>query len=230
MGLLFVSSQWLSDSQYVPLFASLASEDAGAIVAQLKASKTPYRIGGTGEQILVPADKVAELRLRMAVQGLPLGGGVGFEVFDKTSFGRQRFQPARELPARAAGRAGADHRPAARCLARPRSPRHAAALAVQRARARSPPRPSSSRWRRAAGSRPKKCAGSSTSSRPASRGSVRSASPSSTRRAACSPPARMAPPPPACRPAASRSRRRWRKDSSGGCRACSTRPSAPDRP
>lgn len=89
--LLFVGSQWLSDSQYVPLFASLASEDAGAIIAQLKASKTPYRIGGTGEQILVPSDKVAELRLRMAVQGLPLGGGVGFEVFDKTSFGVSDF-------------------------------------------------------------------------------------------------------------------------------------------
>lgn len=90
-GLLFAGSQWLSDSQYVPLFASLASEDAGAIIAQLKASKTPYRIGGTGEQILVPSDKVAELRLRMAVQGLPLGGGVGFEVFDKTSFGVSDF-------------------------------------------------------------------------------------------------------------------------------------------
>jgi flagellar M-ring protein FliF len=90
-GLLFLGSQWMFDSQYVPLFASLASEDAGAIIAQLKASKTPYRIGGTGEQILVPADKVAELRLRMAVQGLPLGGGVGFEVFDKTSFGVSDF-------------------------------------------------------------------------------------------------------------------------------------------
>jgi flagellar M-ring protein FliF len=90
-GLLFLGSQWMLDSQYVPLFASLASEDAGAIIAQLKASKTPYRIGGTGEQILVPADKVAELRLRMAVQGLPLGGGVGFEVFDKTSFGVSDF-------------------------------------------------------------------------------------------------------------------------------------------
>lgn len=90
-GLLFLGSQWLLESQYVPLFASLAAEDAGPIMAQLKASKTPYRIGGAGEQILVPADKVAELRLRMAVQGLPLGGGVGFEVFDKTSFGVSDF-------------------------------------------------------------------------------------------------------------------------------------------
>jgi len=90
-ALLFLGSQWLLESPYVPLFASLASEDAGAIVAQLRASKTPYRVGGAGEQILVPADRVAELRLRMAVQGLPLGGGVGFEVFDKSSFGVSDF-------------------------------------------------------------------------------------------------------------------------------------------
>jgi flagellar M-ring protein FliF len=88
---LFVGSQWLWEGQYVPIFASLTLEDAGAIIAQLKASKIPYRIGGTGEQILVPADKVGEARLRMAVQGLPLGGGVGFEVFDKTSFGISDF-------------------------------------------------------------------------------------------------------------------------------------------
>ena len=90
-AVLFVGSQWLWEGQYVPLFASLTPEDAGAISAQLKASKTPYRVGGSGDQILVPADKVAEARLRMAVQGLPLGGGVGFEVFDKTSFGLSDF-------------------------------------------------------------------------------------------------------------------------------------------
>jgi flagellar M-ring protein FliF len=89
--LLFVGSQWVSEGQYVPLFASLTAEDAGAIVSQLKAAKVPYRVGGNGEQILVPADKAAELRLKMAVQGLPLGGGVGFEVFDKTAFGVSDF-------------------------------------------------------------------------------------------------------------------------------------------
>jgi flagellar M-ring protein FliF len=89
--LFFVGSQWMTDTSYVPLFASLTTEDAGAIVTQLKAAKTPYRIGGAGEQILVPADKVNETRLRMAMQGLPLGGGVGFEVFDKSSFGLSDF-------------------------------------------------------------------------------------------------------------------------------------------
>jgi flagellar M-ring protein FliF len=87
----FVASQWLGQTTYVPLFASLPAEDAGAIVAQLKASKTPYRVGGAGEQIMVPADQVNEIRLRVASQGLPLGSGVGFEVFDKGSFGLSDF-------------------------------------------------------------------------------------------------------------------------------------------
>src|SRR5215831_15039906 len=90
-GLIFAGSQWVSDGQYVPLFASLTTEDAGAIVTQLKAARVPYRLGGNGEQILVPADKATEMRLRMAVQGLPLGGGVGFEVFDKPALGVSDF-------------------------------------------------------------------------------------------------------------------------------------------
>ena len=90
-SLMFVGSQWVSDGQYVPLFASLTTEDAGAIVTQLKSAKVPYRLGGGGEQILVPADRANEMRLKMAVQGLPLGGGVGFEVFDKPALGVSDF-------------------------------------------------------------------------------------------------------------------------------------------
>src|SRR5438094_314425 len=89
--LLFFGTQWMSEGQYVPLFTSLPPEEGGAILAQLKASKTPYRIGGAGDQILVPADKVSEARLRLAMQGLPVGGGVGFEVFDRPSLGVSDF-------------------------------------------------------------------------------------------------------------------------------------------
>ena len=82
---------WTADGQYVPLFASLTPEDAGAIATQLKTLKAPHRIGGNGEQILVPADRVDELRLKLAGQGMPLGGGLGFEVFDRTTFGVSDF-------------------------------------------------------------------------------------------------------------------------------------------
>lgn len=90
-GLLYVGLSWLAESPYVPLFASLPPEDAGAILAQLKAAKVPYRIAGAGEQVLVPADRAGELRLRFASQGLPIGGGVGFEVFDRSAFGLSDF-------------------------------------------------------------------------------------------------------------------------------------------
>ena len=82
---------WLWEGQYVPLFASLNQEDAGTIVTQLKTLKVPHRIGGNGEQILVPADRADEVRLRIASQGLPLGGGLGFEVFDRSTFGVSDF-------------------------------------------------------------------------------------------------------------------------------------------
>jgi flagellar M-ring protein FliF len=90
-GVLIVAYHWNDEGPYVPLFAALPAEDAGAIVQQLKAGKTPYRLGGAGDQVLVPADRASELRLRLAMQGLPLGGGVGFEVFDKPAFGVSDF-------------------------------------------------------------------------------------------------------------------------------------------
>lgn len=82
---------WVWEGQYVPLFASLTQEDAGTIITQLKTLKVPHRIGGNGEQILVPADRADEVRLRIASQGLPLGGGLGFEVFDRSTFGVSDF-------------------------------------------------------------------------------------------------------------------------------------------
>jgi flagellar M-ring protein FliF len=90
-AVMFFGTQWVSDGQYVPLFASMPPEEGGAILAQLKSAKVPYRIGGTGDQILVPADKVSETRLKLAMQGLPVGGGVGFEVFDRPTFGVSDF-------------------------------------------------------------------------------------------------------------------------------------------
>lgn len=84
-----VGSQWVSESSYVPLFASLGPEEAGAIITQLKATRTPYKMNG--EQILVPADRAGEVRLRVASQGVPIGGGVGFEVFDRTNLGVSDF-------------------------------------------------------------------------------------------------------------------------------------------
>ncbi len=85
--LIFVANR----TDYRPLFTNLSSEDAGEIVKKLKDAKTPYRITPDGKGILVPADKVYEQRLTLASEGLPQGGGVGFEIFDRKNFGMTEF-------------------------------------------------------------------------------------------------------------------------------------------
>ncbi len=73
------------------LYANLNSGDAGDIVAQLKEQRIPYRLTENGTAILVDQGNVYETRLAMAADGLPRGGGVGFEIFDKTSLGTTDF-------------------------------------------------------------------------------------------------------------------------------------------
>lgn len=77
--------------EYQTLFSNLTQEDASAIVTRLKETKVPYRIDGGGSTITVPSNKVYETRLALAGEGIPQGGGVGFEIFDKSSFGVTEF-------------------------------------------------------------------------------------------------------------------------------------------
>lgn len=78
---------------YRVLFGNLSDKDGGAIVAQLSQMNVPYRLveGGSGA-ILVPADRVHEVRLRLASQGLPKGSVVGFELMESSKFGVTQFQ------------------------------------------------------------------------------------------------------------------------------------------
>ncbi len=78
-------------TDFRPLFANLSSEDAGEIVRKLKEQKVPYEIAADGKAVMVPADKVYDLRLSLASEGLPQGGGVGFEIFDRKNFGMTEF-------------------------------------------------------------------------------------------------------------------------------------------
>jgi flagellar M-ring protein FliF len=66
------------------LYADLDLKDSAQIVQKLDALSVPYQLRGDGNQILVPADQVARLRMAMAEQGLPRGGSVGYELFDKS--------------------------------------------------------------------------------------------------------------------------------------------------
>jgi flagellar M-ring protein FliF len=73
------------------LFSGLTAEDAGAIVQKLTEQKIPYRLSADGSTIEVPANKVYDVRLQLATQGLPQGGAVGLELFDKSNFGMTEF-------------------------------------------------------------------------------------------------------------------------------------------
>ncbi|MEA3465491.1 MAG: flagellar basal-body MS-ring/collar protein FliF [Thermodesulfobacteriota bacterium] len=78
-------------SDYQLLFANLTQDDASSVVVWLKEHKVPYEIHGGGGSVYVPADKVYKTRLELAGSGLPQGGGVGFEIFDKQSLGITDF-------------------------------------------------------------------------------------------------------------------------------------------
>jgi flagellar M-ring protein FliF len=70
--------------QLVPLFTDLSTEDSNAIIKDLERQAIPYEIKGDGAIILAPKDRVARLRMKLAEGGLPKGGGVGYEIFDKS--------------------------------------------------------------------------------------------------------------------------------------------------
>ena len=66
------------------LYGDLDLHDSSQVVDQLARQHIPYRIAGNGSEILVPADAVAEARLALAREGLPSGGSVGYEIFDRS--------------------------------------------------------------------------------------------------------------------------------------------------
>ena len=70
--------------QMTPLFTDLALEDSAAIVKDLERQGIPYELRNDGAIIMVPKDRVARLRMKLAEGGLPKGGGVGYEIFDKS--------------------------------------------------------------------------------------------------------------------------------------------------
>lgn len=85
------SAYWASTPDYTVLYRGLDPESANAVITRLKTANTPYELVDNGGTLLVPADRVDELRLDFAAQGLPTAGRVGFELLDKTTFGTTEF-------------------------------------------------------------------------------------------------------------------------------------------
>jgi flagellar M-ring protein FliF len=76
---------------YGVLYSNLNIKDSGVIMEKLKEKKVPYRIEGGGTVIQIPENRIGEMRIELAAEGLPEGGGVGFEIFDKTSLATTDF-------------------------------------------------------------------------------------------------------------------------------------------
>ncbi len=86
------SVMWARTPDYKVLFANLSDKDGGAVVAALSQMNVPYKYAEGGGAILVPSDQVHDVRLKMASQGLPRGGTVGFELMESQRFGITQFQ------------------------------------------------------------------------------------------------------------------------------------------
>ncbi len=82
---------WTNKTEFKAAYSGLTKEDAASVVEILKESNTPYRLTGDGTTIMVPESIVYDVRLTMAKSGIPKGGGVGYEIFDKTEFGTTEF-------------------------------------------------------------------------------------------------------------------------------------------
>lgn len=82
---------WSKKVEYKVLFSNFSDRDGGAIVAALTQMNVPYKYLEGGGAILVPGDVVYDTRLRLAAQGLPKGGNVGFELLENQKFGVSQF-------------------------------------------------------------------------------------------------------------------------------------------
>jgi len=85
------SALWLNTPTYTMLFADMDQETAAQMVSRLKQLKVDYKLDDGGRAIRVASGRVDELRLELTSQGLPSSGRIGFEIFDRTTFGTTEF-------------------------------------------------------------------------------------------------------------------------------------------
>ena len=86
------AAMWARQPDYRVLFSNLSDRDGGAVVGALSQLNVPFRFTEVGGVIMVPADRLHDARLRLASQGLPKGGTVGFELVESQKFGTTQFQ------------------------------------------------------------------------------------------------------------------------------------------
>lgn len=88
MGVLY---HFINKTDYVVLYSDLTTEDANTIALKLREKNVPHKVSFSGDRVLVPADRLSQLRIEMASSNLTMGGGAGFELFDEKTFGVTEF-------------------------------------------------------------------------------------------------------------------------------------------
>lgn len=91
IGALFSISLWVQSPDYQLLYTNLSDQDAAAVVDQLNTQNIPHQLTNQGRNVSVPSNKVHEIRLSLASQGLPAGTEVGLELFENTPMGMTEF-------------------------------------------------------------------------------------------------------------------------------------------
>jgi flagellar M-ring protein FliF len=91
VGVVVGSAYWLNAPSYSLLFSDMDADSASAVVSKLKTDKVAYVLEDGGRTVKVASNKVDELRLQFAGQGMPASGRIGFEIFDRTAFGTTEF-------------------------------------------------------------------------------------------------------------------------------------------
>jgi len=82
---------WINNPDYQTLYTNLGPEDANRVVKSLESQKIPFKLTHDGATVQVPADKVYQLRVKIAGEGMLTGSGVGFEFFSEAKFGQTDF-------------------------------------------------------------------------------------------------------------------------------------------
>ncbi|MDP2833208.1 MAG: flagellar basal-body MS-ring/collar protein FliF [Pseudomonadota bacterium] len=91
IALIFGLFLWSSAPEYKVLFSNLSERDAGTVSTTLQQMNVVYKTEANGT-LMVPADQVYDLRFKLAAQGIPRGGAVGFELMDSPKLGMTQFQ------------------------------------------------------------------------------------------------------------------------------------------
>ncbi|WP_029893428.1 flagellar basal-body MS-ring/collar protein FliF [Desulfohalovibrio reitneri] len=82
---------WLNQPNYKVLYSKLSPEDANRVVGVLEGQNVPHKLEDSGTTILVPADQLYDIRLKVAGEGVVHGQGMGFELFDNVQIGQTDF-------------------------------------------------------------------------------------------------------------------------------------------